>query len=153
MTEVLTERAEDIFYSALEIKSPDERKAFLDRACQGDAALRSMVEKLLASQPEAEKFFQEGGVVRLPMEELSHHSRTRKAWLDPLRGPSRMRPLESPLAITRFFNESVKAAAAWSIWPNRRSRSVAGWRSRSSSSAWTPKVSSPVSKPNDRRWR
>ena len=71
MIEVPTERAEDIFCSALEINSPDERKVFLDRACQGDVALRSMVDKLLASQPAAEKIFQEGGVARLPMAELS----------------------------------------------------------------------------------
>ena len=71
MTEVPTERAEDIFYSALEIISPDQRKLFLDRACQGDAALRSLVDKLLAAQPAAEKIFQEGGVARLPIKELS----------------------------------------------------------------------------------
>ncbi|MGA2854741.1 MAG: serine/threonine-protein kinase, partial [Verrucomicrobiota bacterium] len=71
MIEVPTERAEEIFYSALEIKPPDERKVFLDRACLGDAALRAMVDKLLASQPAAEKIFQEGGVARLPMAELS----------------------------------------------------------------------------------
>jgi serine/threonine protein kinase len=67
MIEVPTERAEDVFYSALEIKPPDQRKAFLDRVCQGDASLRAAVEKLLASQPDAEIFFQEGGVARLPM--------------------------------------------------------------------------------------
>jgi serine/threonine protein kinase/tetratricopeptide (TPR) repeat protein len=71
MIEVPTDRAEEIFCSALEINSPDERKIFLDRACQGDAALRSMVDRLLASQPAAEKIFQEGGVARLPMAELS----------------------------------------------------------------------------------
>jgi hypothetical protein len=71
MIEVPTEKAEDIFYSALEIKLPDQRKAFLDRSCQGDAALRAMVEKLLTLQPAAEKTFQEGGVARLPMGELA----------------------------------------------------------------------------------
>ena len=71
MIEVPPERAEEIFYSALELKSPDQRKAFLDRACLGDAALRSMVEKLLAAQPESEKFFQEGGVTQLPVGELA----------------------------------------------------------------------------------
>jgi eukaryotic-like serine/threonine-protein kinase len=71
MIEVLTERVEDVYYSALEIKSPDQRKVFLDRVCQGDAGLRSVVDKLLASQPGVEKFFQESGAVRLPMEELS----------------------------------------------------------------------------------
>jgi len=67
MIEVPTEKAEDIFYSALEIERPDQREAFLDRVCKGDAALRSMVDRLLASQPGAEKFFQEGGVARLPL--------------------------------------------------------------------------------------
>jgi len=71
MIEALTERAEDIYCSALEIQSPDERKAFLESACQGDAKLRSVMDRLLASQEGAEKFFQEGGVARLPMKELS----------------------------------------------------------------------------------
>ncbi len=71
MIKALTERAEDIYCSALEIQSPDERKAFLERACLGDAGLRSVVDKLLASQAGAEKFFQEGGVARLPMKELT----------------------------------------------------------------------------------
>ena len=71
MTEVLTERAEQIYYSALEIKSPSERQAYLNDACQGDTALRSVVEKLLASQPQVEKFFEEGSMARLPVKELS----------------------------------------------------------------------------------
>jgi eukaryotic-like serine/threonine-protein kinase len=71
MTEVPTERADDIFYSALEIKLPDQRRAFLDRMCQGEPALRSVVEKMLASQTKAEEFFREGGVVRLPVKELA----------------------------------------------------------------------------------
>ena len=71
MIEVPTEKAEDIYYSALEIKSPDERSTFLERACRGDATLRALVDKLLASQVGAEKFFQEGGVARLPMGELA----------------------------------------------------------------------------------
>jgi serine/threonine protein kinase len=70
MIEVPAERAEDIYYSALEIESPDQRMLFLDRVCQGDPTLRSVVDKLLASQAGAEKFFQEGGVARLPMKEL-----------------------------------------------------------------------------------
>ena len=70
MTVELTEKAEDIFCSALEIQPPDRRKFFLDRACSGDAALRSVVEKLLAAQSDAENFFPEGGVARLPLEGL-----------------------------------------------------------------------------------
>jgi eukaryotic-like serine/threonine-protein kinase len=71
MMEVPTERAEDIFYSALELQSPDQRQAFLDRVCQGDLALRGMVDRLLASQPAAETFFREGNIARLPMRELA----------------------------------------------------------------------------------
>ena len=48
MSETLTDRAEKIFCSALEIQSPDGRKDLLDRECAGDAALRSKVEELLA---------------------------------------------------------------------------------------------------------
>ena len=71
MSELPTEQAEDIYYSALEIPSPDERKRYLERVCQGDAGLRSMVNKLLVAQADAEKFFQEGGVARLPLRELT----------------------------------------------------------------------------------
>jgi hypothetical protein len=71
MTELPRERAEDIFYSALEIESPDQRQAFLARACQGDGALRSLVDRLLAAQPAAEKAFQEGGVAGLPLGDIA----------------------------------------------------------------------------------
>ena len=71
MTVELTEKAEDIFCSALEITPPDQRQAFLARACSGDAALRFLVDKLLASQSDAEHFFPEGGVARLPLDELA----------------------------------------------------------------------------------
>ena len=71
MIEVPTERAEDIYCAALAITPAAERQAFLERACGGDAGLRSMVDALLASQAGAEKFFPEGGVARLPMKELS----------------------------------------------------------------------------------
>jgi hypothetical protein len=54
-----TEKMEDIYCSALEIKPPDERKVFLDRACRGDAGLRLEVDRWLAMQPAADKFFQE----------------------------------------------------------------------------------------------
>ncbi len=60
-----TERAEDIYCSALEIKSLDERKVFLDRACRGDADFRLEVDRWLAVQPAADKFFQENDVARL----------------------------------------------------------------------------------------
>src|SRR5215469_4625812 len=74
MTEVPTERAEEIYYSALEIKSLEQRNNFLDRACQGDSKLRSVVDKLLAEQPNVERFFRECSVARLPINELSQRS-------------------------------------------------------------------------------
>lgn len=74
MIDAVTDRAEDIYYSALEIKSPEQRSTFLEQACKGDLKLRSVVDKLLASQPSVEKFFQEGGVARLPINELSRQT-------------------------------------------------------------------------------
>ncbi|HEU6448983.1 MAG TPA: serine/threonine-protein kinase [Verrucomicrobiae bacterium] len=71
MSEVLIEKAEDIYYSALEIASAEQRMSFVDDACRGNDELRSVVKKLLASQDKAEKFFPEGGVARLPVKELS----------------------------------------------------------------------------------
>ncbi len=53
-----TERAEEIFYAALEVKTPAERTTFLDDACAGDAQLRAVVEKMLAAQAGVEKFFE-----------------------------------------------------------------------------------------------
>ena len=45
--DALTNLAEEIFCSALQL-DPEERRACLDRACGGDAALRSRVEGMLA---------------------------------------------------------------------------------------------------------
>jgi serine/threonine protein kinase len=89
MIEVPTERAEEIFCSALAINAPYERKLFLDRACQGDAALRSMVDKLLASQPAAEKVFQEGGVARLPIKELAQSFEEAPGLAENIEAPAR----------------------------------------------------------------
>jgi hypothetical protein len=71
MTEGSTERVELIFFSALEIQSLEERKKFLERACGEDAGLRSTMDKMLSSLPDAKKFFGDDGMARLPLEELS----------------------------------------------------------------------------------
>ena len=47
-----------IFLEALEISAPAERAAFLDRACNGDAALRTGVEGLLAADNRSGSFMQ-----------------------------------------------------------------------------------------------
>ena len=71
MIEELIARAEDIYYSALQINAPEQCKVFLDEACTGDSGLRAVVDKLLASKSHSEKFFQEGWVGHLPVKELS----------------------------------------------------------------------------------
>jgi hypothetical protein len=77
-----TERVEDI-YCSVEIKSPDESKVFLDGACREDAGLRLEVDKWLARQPAADKFFQEIDVAGLLAE----------AFLDlPLQLPAKAAP-------------------------------------------------------------
>lgn len=62
VSKVMTEKAEQIFVSALEMVAKKDRKVFLDRACQGDATVRAEVEDMLALQPQLEKIFPEGGV-------------------------------------------------------------------------------------------
>jgi serine/threonine-protein kinase len=51
---------DDIFCDALELASPGERAAYLDRACGGDADLRRRVERLLEAHAEADGFLAAG---------------------------------------------------------------------------------------------
>jgi serine/threonine protein kinase/Flp pilus assembly protein TadD len=53
-----TERIKGIFLDALEIGSAADRRAFLDRACGEDAALRGEVEGLLAHHPQVGSFLE-----------------------------------------------------------------------------------------------
>src|SRR6516162_2272233 len=46
----------DLFAAALEIAAPDERSAYLDRACGDDDALRARVEALLRAHEQAGSF-------------------------------------------------------------------------------------------------
>src|SRR5262245_38495816 len=48
----------ELFAAALEIEAPDERAAYLDRACGGDDALRARVEALLRAHAQAGSFLQ-----------------------------------------------------------------------------------------------
>ena len=57
MIDARTQRAEDVFCAALEVKNSDERRIFLEGACAGDLDLRSAVETMLGSQSEVERFF------------------------------------------------------------------------------------------------
>src|SRR5262245_54229600 len=58
--DIRTERAKEIFLDALAIGSAEERRAFLDRACGEDAALRGEVEGLLAHHPQVGSFLESG---------------------------------------------------------------------------------------------
>lgn len=60
MSETELGRVEDLFYEALEIKDAAERAAFLERTCAANRTLRAAVEQMLAAQPEADTFFQQG---------------------------------------------------------------------------------------------
>ena len=52
----------------------EDLKAFLDRACQGDAGVRAEVEDMLAQRPQIDKMFPEGGVVFTLTEEVFNAS-------------------------------------------------------------------------------
>jgi serine/threonine protein kinase/Flp pilus assembly protein TadD len=60
-----TQSIDHIFWDAAQIASADERRAYLDRACAEDVALRRKVEQLLAARAKAESFL-ESPLVRLP---------------------------------------------------------------------------------------
>ena len=65
---------EAIFFAALEKDSPQERAAYLDAACNGDAALRGHVEKMLAAERKAHRFLEQveaaiGSTVEFPAAE------------------------------------------------------------------------------------
>src|SRR5437016_4849018 len=53
-------RANDLFLKALELRSADERRQYLDGACAGDAALRAEVESLLEASARAGGFLEAG---------------------------------------------------------------------------------------------
>jgi WD40 repeat protein/serine/threonine protein kinase len=62
---------EALFLAALEKQSPEERAAYLDQACAGNAELRGCVERLLAAQPKVGGFLEQpvlasGGTSDLP---------------------------------------------------------------------------------------
>jgi serine/threonine protein kinase len=58
-----TPHEEDLFDSARQLSGADERSAFLDRACDGDTALRGRIDALLKAELEADQFFAEGRAV------------------------------------------------------------------------------------------
>ena len=55
---------EDIFLAALDKGTPEQRAAYLDEACRGDAELRRRVERLLHAHPKAGSFLEQPAVQR-----------------------------------------------------------------------------------------
>src|SRR5262245_8820145 len=53
-----TMNEQTLFAEALERTDPQERATYLDQACQGDAALRQRIERLLAQHEHAGKFLE-----------------------------------------------------------------------------------------------
>src|SRR5262245_4691943 len=68
---------ETIFGRAIELESPTERAAFLDRACENDPQLRSEMEKLVADHFKAGGFLQHPAIQDGPtigMPEITYHA-------------------------------------------------------------------------------
>ena len=51
------QREATIFDAARQLVAPEERTAYLDLACKGDAGLRQRIEQMLADAAEADSFF------------------------------------------------------------------------------------------------
>src|SRR4051794_4513586 len=60
-------REKAVFYAALDVTDPAQRRKFLDEACAGDAELRAAVDELLKGQGDAEQFFVEGASSLMPL--------------------------------------------------------------------------------------
>jgi hypothetical protein len=65
-------REKTVFYAALDVAAPAQRRQFLDQACASDAELRVAVEGLLAVHADSEQFFDDcaSSVMALPAAEL-----------------------------------------------------------------------------------
>ena len=67
-----TKQLEDaLFYAAASVADADQRKIFLDQACANNPDLRTVVERMLSAQGEAEHFFDKGrSALHLPADEI-----------------------------------------------------------------------------------
>ncbi|MFT3867872.1 MAG: serine/threonine-protein kinase [Nibricoccus sp.] len=72
------EREEDLFEAARKLPH-NARREFLNRQCEGDNALRRRIEDLLAASAEAERFFDDGGSVRISQEVAAQFTQSVRA--------------------------------------------------------------------------
>ena len=125
---------ESIFIAALERETPEARAVYLGEACNGDANLRRCVDRLLNSHFKADDVIP-AKVPGLP------------ATIEPPPIEDAPAPSSAP---TSCFSNWAKADLASSSWRNKRNPSAVRSPSKSSSQAWIPSKSSPVSRPNDK---
>jgi serine/threonine protein kinase len=70
--EAIPQGEAELFESARQMADAAERRAFLDRACAGDPALRTRLGEMLGAEAEAERFFEEtGSALNLPAASFS----------------------------------------------------------------------------------
>ena len=65
-------REKAVFYAALDVADPAQRREFLDQACASDVELRVAVERLLAANADSDQFFDDcaSSLRVLPADEL-----------------------------------------------------------------------------------
>jgi hypothetical protein len=73
--DISIQRETELFDAASHLNDAASRRAFLAQACGENPALRERVEKLLAVQPDAEKFFQ---AIDPLQDQSGHHHETRE---------------------------------------------------------------------------
>src|SRR5262245_48215565 len=87
---------EAIFATALDKKTPGERRAYLDQACAGDPELRAAVEELLRADSDAGSFLKHPPIAidaTVASGETARHSVDSGAWLSRL---SFLQPCDKP---------------------------------------------------------
>src|SRR5262245_49644483 len=126
----------ELFTKALECQSAEEQAAFLDQACQGDAALRAQLEELLQAHREASCFLQEP-------------SASPVATVDEVRASERPGTVIGPYKLMEQIGEGGMGLVFMAQQTEPVKRLVP---SSSSRPGWTRSKSSPASRPSGRPW-
>ena len=140
----------DLIYVTARELSPEDRPAYLTKACEGDNGLRRRLEQMLAVADEAEAFITDlsdaesderepgGGTIKVLQHEIADIP-------DETVGQK----------IGRYkILERVGEGGCGVVYvASKLSRCDGALRSRSSSWAWIPSRWSRVSRPNGRRWQ